>query len=106
MEINCEAPEEIAEDVAKALYDIMVSAGAYFVKRVKLDATISRHKLCKKDYEFNGEKIMLKGDIIATMGEDVIVNLRTNKSYEVKNLSSDYGKYLDDNGPLPTYWVH
>lgn len=105
-EINCEAPEEIAEDVAKALYDIMVSAGAYFVKRVKLDATISRHKLCKEDYEFNGEKIMLKGDIIATMGEDVIVNLRTNKSYEVKNLSRDYGKYLDDNGPLPTYWVH
>lgn len=105
-EINCEAPEGIAEDVAKALYDIMVNAGAYFVKRVKLDADISRHKLCKEDYEFNGKKIMLKGDVIATMGEDVIVNLRTNKSYKVKELPKDYGKYLDDNGPLPTYWVH
>lgn len=105
-EINCEAPEGIAEDVAKALYDIMVNAGAYFVKRVKLDADISRHKLCKEDYEFNGKKIMLKGDVIATMGEDVIVNLRTNESYKVKELPKDYGKYLNDNGPLPTYWVH
>ena len=41
-EINCEAPEEIAEDVAHALYDIMVKSGAYFVNRVKLDADISR----------------------------------------------------------------
>lgn len=105
-EINCEAPEGIAEDVAKALYDIMVNAGAYFVKRVKLDADISRHKLCKEDYEFNGKKIMLKGDVIATMGEDAIVNLRTNESYKVKELPKDYGKYLNDNGPLPTYWVH
>lgn len=41
-EINCEAPEEIAEDVAKTLHEIMVNAGAYFVKKVKLDADISR----------------------------------------------------------------
>lgn len=41
-EINCEAPEEIAEDVAQTLYDIMVKSGAYFVKKVKLDADISR----------------------------------------------------------------
>ena len=41
-EINCEAPEEIAEDIAKVLYDTMVKAGAYFVKRVRLDADISR----------------------------------------------------------------
>lgn len=43
-EINCEAPEEIAENVAQTLYNIMVKAGAYFVKRVKLDADISRLK--------------------------------------------------------------
>lgn len=42
LEINCEAPEEIAEDVAQALYNIMVKSGAYFVNRVKLDADISR----------------------------------------------------------------
>ena len=41
-EINCEAPEEIAEDVADVLHKIMVNAGAYFVHRVKLDADVSR----------------------------------------------------------------
>lgn len=41
-EINCEAPEEIAEEIATKLHEIMVNAGAYFVKRCKLDAEISR----------------------------------------------------------------
>lgn len=41
-EINCEAPEEIAEEVAQKLYNIMVNAGAFFVKKCKLDAEISR----------------------------------------------------------------
>lgn len=41
-EINCEAPEEIAEDIAKVLYNCMVKAGAYFCTRCKLDADISR----------------------------------------------------------------
>lgn len=41
-EINCEAPEEIAEDIAKVLHEIMVKAGAYFIHKVKLDAEISR----------------------------------------------------------------
>ncbi len=41
-EINCEAPEEIAEDVAQALVDCMVKAGSYFCTRCKLGADISR----------------------------------------------------------------
>lgn len=41
-EINCEAPEDRAEEVANALYNIMVEAGAFFVKKCKLDAEISR----------------------------------------------------------------
>ena len=41
-EINCEAPEEIAEEVAKTLYDCMVKAGAFFCRRCKLDADVSR----------------------------------------------------------------
>lgn len=41
-EINCEAPEEIAEEVATSLHEIMVKAGAFFVKKCKLDAEISR----------------------------------------------------------------
>lgn len=53
-EINCEAPEDRAEEVADALYNIMVGAGAFFVKRCKLDAEVSR----------------------------------------------------DENGNLPTYWIH
>lgn len=41
-EINCEAPAEIAEDVAIVLYDRMVKAGSYFCTKCKLDADISR----------------------------------------------------------------
>lgn len=41
-EINIEAPEEMAEEVANKLYDCMVKAGAIFCTRCKLDADISR----------------------------------------------------------------
>lgn len=41
-EINCEAPEEIAEDIANKLYECMIKAGSYFCTRCKLDADISR----------------------------------------------------------------
>lgn len=40
-EINCEAPKEIADQIAKVLYNCMVKAGAYFCTRCKLDADIS-----------------------------------------------------------------
>lgn len=43
-EINCEAPEEIAEEIAETLHSIMVKAGAFFVRKCKLDADISRNK--------------------------------------------------------------
>lgn len=43
-EINCEAPEEIAEKVTAKLYECMVKAGAYFCTRCKLDADVSREK--------------------------------------------------------------
>lgn len=41
-EINCEAPEAIAEEVAQKVYDCMVKAGSIFCTRCKLDADISR----------------------------------------------------------------
>lgn len=41
-EINCEAPKEIVEEVAQKLYNIMIKAGAFFVKKCKLDAEVSR----------------------------------------------------------------
>lgn len=44
MEINCEAPIEIAEKVAIRLHAIMVKAGEIFCTRCKLDADISRCK--------------------------------------------------------------
>ena len=53
-EINCEAPEDIANNVAKVLYDCMIKAGSYFCTKCKLDADIS----------------------------------------------------YDENGNLPTYWIH
>lgn len=46
-EINCEAPENIAREVAEKLYQCMVNAGEYFCTKCKLDADIS--------YDKNGE---------------------------------------------------
>ena len=43
-EINIEAPEYIAEDVARELYNCMVKAGAIFCTRCKLDADVSRNE--------------------------------------------------------------
>jgi hypothetical protein len=43
-EINCEAPENIADKIAQTVYDCMVKAGAIFCTRCKLDADISRLK--------------------------------------------------------------
>lgn len=41
-EINCEAPEEIAEQIASEVYNCMVKSGAIFCTKCKLDADISR----------------------------------------------------------------
>lgn len=41
-ELDVEAPEEIAENIAEVLYNCMVKAGEYFCTRCKLDADISR----------------------------------------------------------------
>ena len=41
-EINCEAPEEIADEVANMVYNCMVKAGSIFCTRCKLDADISK----------------------------------------------------------------
>jgi DNA polymerase-1 len=43
-EINCEAPADIAMNVAKKLHECMVKAGAIFCTRCKLDADISLNK--------------------------------------------------------------
>ena len=44
LEINLEAPADIAEEIAKVVYDCMVNAGKIFCTRCKLDADISRNK--------------------------------------------------------------
>jgi DNA polymerase I-like protein with 3'-5' exonuclease and polymerase domains len=43
-EINLEAPEEMAEEIAQVVYDCMVKAGSIFCTRCKLDADVSRNK--------------------------------------------------------------
>ena len=43
-EINVEAPEDIAEEIASTIYKCMIDAGAKFCTRCKLDAEISRLK--------------------------------------------------------------
>lgn len=44
MEINCEAPKEIAYDIVNRLHQIMKDAGAFFVHRCTLDSDISWNK--------------------------------------------------------------
>lgn len=65
MEINCEAPTEIAEKVAARLHAIMVRAGEIFCTRCKLDADISwAHKIDENGKEVldeEGEPIVLPG---------------------------------------------
>jgi DNA polymerase I-like protein with 3'-5' exonuclease and polymerase domains len=41
-EVNCEAPESIADTVADVLYKCMVKAGSFFCDKCKLDADISK----------------------------------------------------------------
>lgn len=41
MEINLEAPDEIADNIANVMYNCMIDAGAYICTRCKLDADIS-----------------------------------------------------------------
>ena len=41
-EVNLEAPENIAEEVAQKIYECMVKGGSYFCTRCKLDADMSR----------------------------------------------------------------
>ena len=43
-EINCEAPADIADTVAKEVYNCMVKSGSIFCTRCKLDADISYDK--------------------------------------------------------------
>lgn len=43
-EINCEAPVDIAENIAEKVHSCMVNAGKIFCTRCKLDADISRDK--------------------------------------------------------------
>ena len=43
-EINIEAPESIAEEVATKLYECMVKAGKFICRIVPLDAEVSRLK--------------------------------------------------------------
>lgn len=105
-EINCEAPEEIAEEVADILHKCMIKAGSCFCTRCTLDADISRHKICTKDFVFNDKIVMSKGDIIAAEDEDHLYNMNKGITLKVKDLPKSYKDCLDDNGPLPTYWVH
>ena len=42
-EMNCEAPEEIADEIAQVIYNCMVKAGAIFCTKCKLDADVSRN---------------------------------------------------------------
>lgn len=105
-EINCEAPEEIAETVAETLHSIMIKAGAFLVKKCKLDADISKHKVCIKDFVHDGVEVMTEGDVIAIVEEKILYNMTKEKKFVIKDLPKDCKNHLGDNGPLPCYWIH
>lgn len=102
-EINCEVPEEIAEDVAQVLYEIMVKAGAYFCTRCKLDADVSRLSICLKDFYWEGQCLAKEGDFVH-VGEDSFYNVTQDIRYE-KKVKYEKGDFSGE-GPLPTFWVH
>lgn len=105
-EFNVECPEHMSEEVGQVLIQCMIVGGKPFCPNVFLGADLSKHRICTKGYVLNGEIIMETGDVIATIEEKVIHNLRTDKKYVLKELPKDVEDYLDDNGPFPTYWVH
>ncbi len=102
-EINIEAPEHIAEDVARELYNCMVKAGAVFCTRCKLDADISRLSLCIKDFTYNNETLATVGDAV-NIGEDFFENVTLNKKWPFKVKATS--EFFNFKGPLPNYWIH
>ena len=105
-EFNLECPESIAEKVNDNLIRCMIEGGRPFCPNVYLGADTSRHSVCIKDYVLNGRLLMKKGDTIALIGEKIYHNLRTDEKFQKKSLPKEFEKHLDENGPLPTYWIH
>lgn len=105
-ETNLEAPEDIAEEVAAKLHECMVKAGKFICKIVPLEAEVSRHKVCIKDFIHDGVEVMTEGDVIAIIEEKVLYNMTKEKKFVIKDLPKEYKKHLGDDGPLPTYWIH
>lgn len=108
MEFNIEAPEDIAEEVAAKLHECMVKAGKFICKIVPLEAEISRHKICIKEYiNEDGVEVMTEGDVIAILEEKVLYNMTKGKKFNLSDIPKEVTKKcLGDNGPLPTYWIH
>lgn len=105
-EVNCEAPVEIADEVALKLHEIMKKAGAYFCTRCVLDADLSRLKLCVKNFEYKGKFLMFEGDALAPWGEDALYNVTRDIIFDTKSLPKELKDCLKDEGPLPSFWVH
>lgn len=107
-EFNIEAPEDIAEEVAAKLHECMVKAGKFICKIVPLEAEVSRHKICIKEYiNEDGVEVMTEGDVIAILEEKILYNMTKGKKFNLSDIPKEVTKKcLGDNGPLPTYWIH
>lgn len=107
-EFNIEAPEDIAEEVAAKLHECMVKAGKFICKIVPLEAEVSRHKICIKEYiNEDGVEVMTEGDVIAILEEKVLYNMTKGEKFNLSDIPKEVTKKcLGDNGPLPTYWIH
>lgn len=100
-EINCEAPADIAENVAKELHSMMVKAGDIFCTRCKLDADESRLLECTRVLQ----DVLNVGDYIVIEDEKVLFNITTNKRYNFKELNINSKEYFKES-ILPTWWIH
>jgi len=105
-EINLEAPDNIAENVADILVKCMVAGGKPFCPNVFLGADVSRTNKHVKDFSKNNINIAHIGDYSEVI-ENTFYNLTNNYSCNLtKEEIKQYENTVEDNGILPTHWVH
>ena len=103
-EFNLEAPEEIADEVAKVLVQCMIDGGRPFCPNVFLGADVAKMEKCHTDYYIDDCLIMEIGDIIDVTGK-TLHNLTKNKYFDLGK-RKDYQDFVKADGPFPDYWVH
>lgn len=105
-EINLEAPEEMAEDVAQLLMQCMIAGGKPFCPNVFLGADVARTNKHIKEFKVDNELLASVGDFSEVISNE-FYNITTGKRHQLtKAQSKEYEDCVKDDGILPTHWVH